>query len=75
MKKFVYCFSEEGGMSLENFEFKKDKDITKFDIPGWMEQDCIENDVKLLIWANRANIGEYHHHRMGTIFCVNQHID
>ena len=63
-KNFMYCESEEGGMQqhfAQNFEGLKH-------LLGWMNKDCLKEDMALRRWMEVAEVGEFYDHRLGV--CV-----
>ncbi len=68
MKNFLYCEALEGGM--DSFEFSHNKKYYKHSLEclsGWLSKDCLESDLALVDWMNKAQVGEYYEHRLGTV--------
>ena len=79
MKQFVYCRDTEGGMEIEflnmtqvsnwvetmlvhgepSYYFKK--------LPPAEQERVREVDREMLEWAEKAEVGEVHRHRMGLL--------
>lgn len=60
MKQFLYCESEEGGMShdivIEAVDLK---------LRGWMSKGCTTEDQLLEHFFATAEVGDYQAHRLG----------
>jgi hypothetical protein len=60
---FIYFESTEGGM--EFFHVSKPDDLAQ--LRGWMDAMCHKEDTALVMWMERAEIGELFEHRLGIM--------
>lgn len=65
-KKFVYFESTEGGMTPHVFS-----SIKEFNCSGWLSSSYVDNDMALVFWSTKAEIGDCFHHRLGVCVRVN----
>lgn len=63
--KFVYCEATDGGMDTHELH----EEAPSF-LLGWMGPGCRAVDGRLMLWMQTAQPGDWHHHRLGVIFCV-----
>jgi len=61
-KNFLYCESADGGMDTFIIHDKADLD----QLYGWMNSDCNDPDEELLLWFDKAQVGDYIDHRLGV---------
>lgn len=66
MKKFIYFESAEGGMRTHVFNRFKD-----FHVNGWLSPSCVNEDMELIFWADKAKIGDCFEHRLGICVRIN----
>lgn len=61
---FMYFESQEGGMC--NWKVTCTEDL-RSGLRGWMTEDCLRCDVKLLAFMETSEVGDTHDHRLGVL--------
>lgn len=60
-KVFLYVEQTEGGMDVRVIT-----DIYQLHgLAGWMNEQCLANDMALVKWSETAEIGDVQYHRLG----------
>lgn len=63
---FIYFQDTEGGMdSFQVGGLQPEMELRT--LPGWMDEDCKEQDQDLLDWMETAEVGTYCEHRLGCL--------
>ena len=66
MKQYLYFESQEGGMDM--FSFSDASNLIR--LVGWKQPLCKNEDDKLCLWLETAEIGDYFVHRLGYVIRI-----
>lgn len=64
MKDFIYFKSTDGGMEVVE-EIETSADMTF--LYGWLDDDCLVEDIRLIRWMDTAEVGQKFNHRLGCL--------
>jgi hypothetical protein len=66
VKAFKYFWNTEGGMEVIDIEKTVDLEA----IPYWKEESVLSQDLALEHFMGTAEVGDFHHHRLGCLVRV-----
>ena len=72
MSTFLYCKSEDGGMS--SFLVSDETELAAR-LFAWKSPSTFAEDDNLLDWMESAELGQYIHHRLGVMIRVDTQTD